>query len=455
MIYEIWVTTDSLWRPVYILDEGEEIATGEQEEYVFKENIYQDPNDPQYVVIKPKLTMELNKAGSFEFTIPPSNIAYDKIKLMLTTIDIVERGTIIWTGRPTEVREDIYNRRTYTCEGALAFFNDVVMRVKTYKKTYAGPFFNDLITRYNGYVTGTDARRFTVGIVNVDPNNNVKLWRKTDFETAWECLETMLLNAEGGYFKLMKSQVGIHPITIDYISALDNTGRVSSRDVQTIQFGKNLTELTRGQNAVDVVSDLVPVCHYNDKVYTLKGFENDNGLYHDYVEMGEMESDDGVYPDRNGNIVNWAIRKQYGQIYKVVEFDMVTNLVDVKDLNKEELLQGEAENKSIIQATKEYMFHETMRQARELQFAEMVLDVTAADLVHKPADVEMGDPIAPNFDTFKLGQIIRVVSTPNGVNKLLPVSKISMDLDTAIKKITLGIEKKRELTEIYKPKKKS
>lgn len=82
------------------------------------------------------LTTEDNKSGNLTFTVLPDNLAYNEIRLIRSTIKVTEyvyddngalvSQKILWKGRPISIEEDINGFRTYICEGALAFLNDIV-----------------------------------------------------------------------------------------------------------------------------------------------------------------------------------------------------------------------------------------------------------------------------------------------------------------------------------------
>lgn len=81
-------------------------------------------------------TMEDNKSGNLTFTVLPDNLTYNEIRLISSTIKVTEyvyddngalvSQKILWKGRPISIEEDINGARTYVCEGALAFLNDIV-----------------------------------------------------------------------------------------------------------------------------------------------------------------------------------------------------------------------------------------------------------------------------------------------------------------------------------------
>ena len=50
----------------------------------------------------------------------------------------------------------------------------------------------------------------------------------------------------------------------------------------------------------------------------------------------------------------------------------------------------------------------------------------------------------------KIGQKIRVLSVPHMIDKILPLTKLDIDLSKAVKHVTVGTKKKETLTEIYK-----
>lgn len=431
MIYEIWITNK----------EG------------FSDNIY----DPAYeenkkAVIKPRLSMEMNKPGSLEFTLPPSNIGYHKISYYTTIVDVVEDGRVIWTGRIVETSVDFYNRMTVRCEGALAFLNDIALEYHEYKQITADQFFGTVIQRYNEAVM-MDGLMFDGGEVSPDSFIEERLlWRCTDYDTAWDCLDTMLLQSEGGWYFLSKSSPGNIPIKIEYKQDFEE------EQLQTIELTKNITAFTRGHNAKEIVTEIWPVCHYNDTVYTIN---------HPNVPDSENQKH-YILPDHvsltgTDSFINEKLMQKYGRRMKVLEFDMVENLNDEKRINElqskldagiieseesEELANSIIENNRIICATQGYMAQTAATKAAELEYAELVVDLTAADLKYLKKEEDI------NIDAFELGKLVHIISEPHNFDKVLPIYKMQINLDTAAKQITIGVPPRRTLTEIFDPKKK-
>ena len=82
--------------------------------------------DEGFTVLSPKITMELNKSGSLEFTIPPNNPMYDRIHKLKSIIQVFDGTEEIFRGRVLHEEKDFYERKAVYCEGELSFLLDSV-----------------------------------------------------------------------------------------------------------------------------------------------------------------------------------------------------------------------------------------------------------------------------------------------------------------------------------------
>lgn len=73
------------------------------------------------------LDMEDNTAGTLKFTILPTHQLYGSINYFRSRISVYQENVPIWRGRPTDIKPNEDLSITYTCEGMLAFFNDVLI----------------------------------------------------------------------------------------------------------------------------------------------------------------------------------------------------------------------------------------------------------------------------------------------------------------------------------------
>lgn len=69
---------------------------------------------------------EVNKAGSFTFTMPKGNVGYNKIVPRKTEVIVYKNNTIYWRGRVISYNRDFKMNLKVTCEGILAYLNDVI-----------------------------------------------------------------------------------------------------------------------------------------------------------------------------------------------------------------------------------------------------------------------------------------------------------------------------------------
>lgn len=76
------------------------------------EELLWSPNlSEEYPLISPKCKVKLNKAGSMEFTLPPGNPMYAKLKKLKTNITLQQDDETIWKGRVIHDEKDFFNRK--------------------------------------------------------------------------------------------------------------------------------------------------------------------------------------------------------------------------------------------------------------------------------------------------------------------------------------------------------
>lgn len=199
-----------------------------------------------YTVTDPKLSLELNKAGSLTFTMPPGNVAYSALQKLKTVVQVFRDGAEVWRGRMLYSERDFWNQKAVYCEGELAFLNDYQQRPFEYTGSLEG-FYRFLLGNYNAAVDSW--KRFEPGIVTVvDTNDYVYRYKETN-ESTWNLLNDQLLDTHGGYLKV-RVENGVR-----YLDYLAEPGEVSS---QTIMFGENLLDFDEYITAEDVYTVIIP-----------------------------------------------------------------------------------------------------------------------------------------------------------------------------------------------------
>lgn len=233
------------------------------------------------------------------------------------------------------------------------------------------------VTLINQHNSATDEwKQFQVGEVTVtDPNE----WIKLDSESAETTLDTLnkLLDRCGGYITYTND-----PVTgkrcINWLESLD---RKSS---QQIEFGENLLNFSStGANTTALATGLVPYGAKDEKTKKRITIESVNGGK-DYIIAEDAK----------------AVRST---IFTTATWDDVTSPATLLTKARAYL----EENKAFITS----------------------LELTALDLSYLDKDL----------DSFAVGDTIRVVSTPHGVNEDFLLSQMTEDfLQPAKSKIILG-----------------
>lgn len=360
------------------------------------------------LLINPKVSETLNSSASFDFTLPPMHQQYDNIKPLKGTINVYEDGDLIFTGRPVDYKTDFWKNKTWHCEGPLAYLNDTIQEPWESDSTNTEEFLRKLISNHNSQVSAD--RRLTVGRVTV--NVGKKLYRKLNYETTWNCVNNMLLNAEGGYI-FIRHENGVN--YIDYLAEMPYSTN------QTIKFGMNLLDFTTNFSADDIVTILYPFGRKD----TSKSEAKDGGWDEEDEDWDDEEDEEEDVEDKiiditsvNGGkkyLVNQELFDEYGWIAATQTWSDLHTPEDVKEKGEEWLA--------------------------DKQYDRMIIEVKASEL-HQ---------LNENYQQFKVGQSVRIISEPHGLDKDFPLTKIEIELDSAEKTITLGTDKHRTLTEIVNP----
>lgn len=245
--------------------------------YLGGQLIYQ-PLDADLALFNPKLTLEMGKAGSLEFDIPPSNSHYSDIQQLTSIVTADMDGDEIFRGRVLSNERMFNNVRHIYCEGDLAFLVDSVQKTEKYNgRTRA--LFNKMIAAHNSRVEAS--KQFTVGQVTIDDRDIILTGQSEDINTGdidykqiaidsivdewnstYEQIQTCLIDYCGGYLRT-RYQNGVN--YIDYVKEYGGTAS------QEIELGKNLLDLTEEVSVEDLFTVLIPL---GDDNLTIKSANN-------------------------------------------------------------------------------------------------------------------------------------------------------------------------------------
>lgn len=99
--------------------------------------MYDDTRDDDDLKLgNPKLRIEVNAAGTLDFELPSTNVAYSRIIPIVTELHVIKdnqktHDKHIWFGRVLTIDTDLYRTKTIHCEGGLAYLNDCIYYDKT------------------------------------------------------------------------------------------------------------------------------------------------------------------------------------------------------------------------------------------------------------------------------------------------------------------------------------
>lgn len=328
-------------------------------------------------VINPKCSLELNKTGALTFNIPPTHPYYDKIKKHKSQIALCQDDKVLFCGRILNDESDFENIKVVECEGELSYFIDSIQRPKVYSlsgNTCIKNYITDLITIHNSQVD--EAKQFVVGDVTVDATS-VNL--TSNYDTTQTLLDK-LISAYGGMFKVRRSKGKRY---LDYVKEFSDCN-------QTIQFGKNLVDLTKYLKGEDIYTAIIPV---GAKVES----ETTSASTSQFEEKTTIESLanslDGTIQKTSDYIYDVEAVKKWGWIWKKLELNNVSDANELLRVAKETL-------KNAINDT-------------------LSIELTAVDLHLLDVDI----------DSIFIGDKIRCISPPHGINTMLIVQSMSIDVD--------------------------
>lgn len=231
-----------------------------------------------------------------------------------------------------------------------------------------------------------DNRKFTIGAVTVTDDEFPTFY--TNHDKTMAVLNT-LVEQYGGHLRVRKEN-GVR--YLDYLKEFPDTC------TQVIQFGSNLIDFTRNWDSTEFATVIVPLGKRLDKspIEALDAY-----LTVESVNEGSMyvKSDEAF--------------AAYGWIEKTVNWDNVSDPA------------------VLLEKAKEYL--------KDLQFDNMEIELSALDLHYLHIEVE----------AVKILDEIRVISRPHGLDRMFPVKKLEIPLDSPEQtQFTLGDTVQTSLTSV-------
>ena len=272
-------------------------------------NLISQPLEDSLIVLSPRLILELGKAGSFEFSMPPTNAYYGEMRKLKTMITVNLDDTELFRGRVLSHDRRFNNVKKIYAEGELAYLVDSVQKTERYVGT-THDLFRKAIAAHNAQ---TDPeKRFTVGNITIEERDIIITGTSEEFEdletgafdykqiainatsndwpTTYDYIQSNIIEYCGGYLMTRREN------GVTYIDLVSETGNSS---IQDIQFGTNVLDITEEATAEEVFTVLIPI--------------GDENLTIESVNNGSRE------------LVDEAAKAEYGRIVKTRVFENVTD----------------------------------------------------------------------------------------------------------------------------------
>lgn len=261
-------------------------------------------------IFDPSLELELNKTGSFVFTIYPNHPYYGLIHKLKSIITVYQDDYMLFRGRVLEEERGWNNQKAVTCEGDMAFLLDSVLRPFTFTGTPAEmlAYFLEL---HNAQVD--ESKRFLPGNCTVE---GLQTYTATEYLSAKETLEKALFEPLGGYLMTR---------TVDGQTYLDYLADITLLAPQAVSFEKNLLDLKLTAKGADIATVVIPL---GAKLKDEEGNDTGKRLTIEAVNGGADFIQDET-----------AIA-QYGVIVKSVIFEDVTDPETLKANGQAHLAQS-------------------------------------------------------------------------------------------------------------------
>ena len=205
-----------------------------------------------YKIGKGEVVREVDKSGSFVFSVYPDHFYYDQFVQMKTVITVYKSGRIVFRGRVLNDVTDYWNNKVLTCEGELGFLQDTVVRPYEFQGSPTS-LLRQFIEAHNAQVD--EFKQFRLGTIDIDDANDSVNRSSTDYASTLEMMQSALTGSDlGGHFYITHGDDGTDLIpTLHYLQDFPDTS------MQDIEFGVNLKDYTKTAKAEDIATAIIPL----------------------------------------------------------------------------------------------------------------------------------------------------------------------------------------------------
>ena len=209
--------------------------------------VFYHPHLSKLAITQAQINEDAEKIDSLTLSAPFNHPYLNSIKPMASVIECKKGKVTVFEGRALDDGSDFYNSHTWTCESALAYLKDTMQPPFSYKGPLKG-LFEQFISVHNKSVE--DQKKFKVGNVTVTDNNDYVSYSSSDFTMTMDAIKNKLINTHGGYLQVRYESDGKY---LDYLSDF------KTKSLQTVEFGKNITDVKITRDHTERVTVLIPL----------------------------------------------------------------------------------------------------------------------------------------------------------------------------------------------------
>ena len=444
-----------------------------------------DPRSKGYILLDLTIDCEENSCGYCDFTIYPDHPMYGKLRERDADnpIEVYDDDILLFAGFIYELGKEFYLNGQVRCKGELDYLSESIVRpYSTLQRGYGNlapyslnSYFEWLIDQHNKQVS--DNKQFKIGHVylsNLDKSNYI--YAENDmYPSTVEEISEKLINVYGGYLQVRHENGSRY---IDYIAEW------SDENTQVLDFGVNLTDYTETDDSSSLATYVVPMgasisstdYDYNDGYFVtsdtspVKGKEYYTRTLR-YAECSGLTSFDyGIsYYETQGSTETFVItsdttpnssKKYYirSNIYSICPddisaFESGTTYYEYNEANDESrlllTLNGYPDNylhstKYInkgdliysVNGVKKYgWIGKTVQNAAIVTKKELyqqgLIELINAESPKRTIEIKAVDMhfVNPDIKPIRIGEYVRVRSTPHNLDSYFLCREISLDLN--------------------------
>ena len=444
-----------------------------------------DPRSKGYILLDLTIDCEENSCGYCDFTIYPDHPMYGKLRERDADnpIEVYDDDILLFAGFIYELGKEFYLNGQVRCKGELDYLSESIVRpYSTLQRGYGNlapyslnSYFEWLIDQHNKQVS--DNKQFKIGHVylsNLDKNNYI--YAENDmYPSTVEEISEKLINVYGGYLQVRHENGSRY---IDYIAEW------SDENTQVLDFGVNLTDYTETDDSSSLATYVVPMgasmsstdYDYNDGYFVTSDTSPVAGKEYytrtsRYAECSGLTSFDyGItYYEMQGSTETFVITsdttpnssKMYyvrSNIYSICPddisaFESGTTYYEYNEANDESrlllTLNGYPDNylhstKYVnkgdliysVNGVKKYgWIGKTVQNAaiatkKEL-YQQGLIELINAESPKRTIEIKAVDMhfVNPDIKPIRIGEYVRVRSTPHNLDSYFLCREISLDLN--------------------------